>query len=291
MTWKRLSCYNRQSNEYWGEDKMGILDRFFKKRKKSHEPLIVFGLCGPIGVGAHKSGEAYYWTASVILRAWREENGTQLHTDKIRLEKRCDEEGVHELQNCLKGNMIFRAKVRMSEEGLELLELLQAPCRDEQLEAYLASEKRESAETADAVQVSALEKEEKKTVTQEVNEPQKEMKDKVTFGREEIAVAGSNDAAVHLFYKLKKRPVGWRNDAVKAIVDEFVPAYNESHGKTKKLTKTAAKEGMHLVSLTLAEDGSEHFTFHFTLDLDQKVVHLQADGTLSNEITECQWES
>ena len=119
MTWKRVSCYNRQSNEYWGEDKMGILDRFFKKRKKSHEPLIVFGLCGPIGVGAHKSGEAYYWTASVILHAWREENGTQLHTDKIRLEKRCDEEGVHELQNCLKGNMIFRAKVRMSEEGLE----------------------------------------------------------------------------------------------------------------------------------------------------------------------------
>ena len=35
MTWKRLSCYNRQSNEYWGEDKMGILDRFFKKERKA----------------------------------------------------------------------------------------------------------------------------------------------------------------------------------------------------------------------------------------------------------------
>ena len=53
---------------------MGLFDRLFKKREKqNYRPLIIYGLCGPVGLGAHKSGEAQYWRASIILRAWKEE--------------------------------------------------------------------------------------------------------------------------------------------------------------------------------------------------------------------------
>ena len=89
---------------------MGLFDRLFKKREKqNYRPLIIYGLCGPVGLGAHKSGEAQYWRASIILRAWKEEGSDVLHEEKIRLEKSCDEEGVHVLQAQLRKNAIFHA--------------------------------------------------------------------------------------------------------------------------------------------------------------------------------------
>ena len=128
---------------------MGLFDRLIKrKQKQNYKPLVIYGLCGPVGVGAHKSGEARYWTASIILRAWKEEGSEALHEEKIRLEKTCDEDGVHALQEQLRKNAIFHAKVRMSEQGLELLELLEPDCDEPQLAALRGVQEDARTETA-----------------------------------------------------------------------------------------------------------------------------------------------
>lgn len=244
---------------------MRFLDRIFgKKQSQYQQPLIVYGLCGPIGVGAHKSGEAFYWTASVILSAWHEENSEEVHVEKIRLEKESDEDGVHALQQQLKANTIFHAKVRPCEAGLELLELLDPDCEDALLQQYVPKELPQ-----------------KKTVKNEGT---------LTFGKEEILLKQTGEEAMHLFYKLKKRQAGWRNDAIKCIGDTFVSEYNESQEKENKLTRKELGEIIQLQTITLSEDGKDAFVFHFQMKRNGKAYHFHVKGTISNGFSDCQWE-
>lgn len=252
---------------------MGFLDRLFGKKQKTMQPLVIYGLCSPIGVGAHKSGEAYYWTASVILSAWRADNEEEVHVEKIHMEKECDEEGVHALQAQLKGSTIFHARVRRSESGFELLELLEVPCEDEQLERLVP---KETAKTLEAVEEEAVQKVETE-------------KETVVFGKEEITLNGSGEEATHLFYQLKKRQVGWRSDALKLAADHFVPTYNERLEKGKKLTKKEIKENSILHSITLSEDGGDAFTFHFIFSKGDKQISLDVSGTIAKGMSECRW--
>lgn len=240
-----------------------FLGKLFGKKQQTYQPLIICGLCGPIGVGAHKSGEAYYWTASVILSAWREEGSEEVHVEKIRLEKECDQEGVHQLQQQLKGNTIFLARVRPCEEGFELLELLQCPYDDELLRPWMAKE--------------------------ETNHTVEKPADTFAFGKEEVTLKGNNEEAMHLFYKLKKRQAGWRSDGVKKIADVFVPAFNEKQEKGKRLTKKEVNEQIVLRSITLNEEGKDAFVFHFTFNKDGKTYHFFVDGTISGGIQTCRW--
>ncbi len=258
------ACYN-EKEEYWGEFMIKFIGQFFTKKQKTYRPLIIYGLCGPIGVGAHKSGDAYYWTASVILAAWHEEGSEEIHEEKIRLEKECDQEGVLSLQQQLTGNTIFQARVRPSEEGFELLELLQSPCEDALLQT---------------LQPKELKKEE--AVDDKSN--------LFVFGKEEIQVEENSEEAMHLFYKLKKRQAGWRSAAVKQIADTFVPAFNERQEKGKHLTKKEFNEKVVLRSISLSEDGSDTFVFHFAFDKDGTSYEYHVSGSISKGIQDCRWK-
>lgn len=252
--------------KYRGETKMGFLDRLFGKKQKNYQPLVIYGLCGPIGVGAHKSGEAFYWTASVILQAWKEEGSDELHTEKIHLEKECDEEGVRALQQQLSGHTIFHARVRRGEGGFELLELLEAPCEEAQLQQLVPEQPKRNEQEPSAQPAGTL-----------------------TFGKEEIELNTDSEEAMHLFYKLKKRQAGWRSDAVKLVTDTFVPAYNEAKEKGKKLTKKEVREQILLHAITLSEDGSDAFTFHFTFEKEGEKMQLDVSGSVSKGMIDCQW--
>lgn len=247
---------------------MGFLDRLFGKKQHNYQPLTIYGLCGPIGVGAHKSGEAFYWTASVILQAWKEEGSDEVHTEKIHLEKECDEEGVRSLQRQLSGHTIFHARVRRGEGGFELLDLLEAPCEDAQLQQLVPlPQPEEKVQTADEQPTEIC-----------------------TFGKEDVKVNTGSEEAMQLFQKLQKRPVGWRADAVKLITDTFVPAYNATQEKGKKLTKKEVREQIRLHSITLSEDGSDTFLFHFTFEQAGQQRSLDVSGSVSKGMIDCRWD-
>lgn len=241
-----------------------FISQFFTKKQNTYRPFIIYGLCGPIGVGAHKSGDAYYWTASVILVAWHEEGSEEIHEEKIRLEKECDQEGVLSLQQQLVGNTIFQARVRPSEEGFELLELLQSPCEDALLQTLLPKERK------------------KETLVEKSNLS--------IFGKEEVRIEENSEEAMHLYYKLKKRQAGWRSAAVKQIADTFVPAFNERQEKGKHLTKKEFNEGVVLRSISLSEDGSDTFVFHFDFEKDGITYEYHVSGSISKGIEDCHWK-
>ena len=216
---------------------MGLFDRLIKrKQKQNYKPLVIYGLCGPVGVGAHKSGEARYWTASIILRAWKEEGSEALHEEKIRLEKTCDEDGVHALQEQLRKNAIFHAKVRMSEQGLELLELLEPDCDEPQLAALRGVQEDARTETA---------------VDPEVAEGRCRIQ---TFAKEKTRVyfEGKQEEGIRILHAMQKRQVGWYNDAVNYAADRAVPKYNETlRSGERKLTKKAFREQVRLAKIVI----------------------------------------
>ena len=227
---------------------MGLFDRLFKKREKqNYRPLIIYGLCGPVGLGAHKSGEAQYWRASIILRAWKEEGSDVLHEEKIRLEKSCDEEGVHALQEQLRKNAIFHAKVRISEQGFELLELIENDCSEPQLEALRG---------ADAPQANVRMSEEEDA---EVAEGRCRIQ---TFAkaRTRVYCEGKQEEGIRILHAMQKRQVGWYNDAVNYAADRAVPKFNAAlpNGE-KKLTKKAFREQVRLQKIVISDN--ERFVF------------------------------
>ena len=227
---------------------MGLFDRLFKKREKqNYRPLIIYGLCGPVGLGAHKSGEAQYWRASIILRAWKEEGSDVLHEEKIRLEKSCDEEGVHALQEQLRKNAIFHAKVRISEQGFELLELIENDCSEPQLEALRG---------ADAPQADVRMSEEEEA---EVAEGRCRIQ---TFAkaRTKVYFEGKQEEGIRILHAMQKRQVGWYNDAVNCAADRAVPKFNAAlpNGE-KKLTKKAFREQVRLQKIVISDN--ERFVF------------------------------
>lgn len=227
---------------------MGLFDRLFKKREKqNYRPLIIYGLCGPVGLGAHKSGEAQYWRASIILRAWKEEGSDVLHEEKIRLEKSCDEEGVHVLQAQLRKNAIFHAKVRISEQGFELLELIENDCSEPQLEALRGA-------AAPQADVRMSEEEEA-----EVAEGRCRIQ---TFAkaRTKVYFEGKQEEGIRILHAMQKRQVGWYNDAVNYAADRAVPKFNAAlpNGE-KKLTKKAFREQVRLQKIVISDN--ERFVF------------------------------
>ncbi len=236
---------------------MGLFDRLIKrKQKQNYKPLVIYGLCGPVGVGAHKSGEARYWTASIILRAWKEEGSEALHEEKIRLEKTCDEDGVHALQEQLRKNAIFHAKVRMSEQGLELLELLEPDCDEPQLAALRGVQEDARTETA---------------VDPEVAEGRCRIQ---TFAKEKTRLyfEGKQEEGIRILHAMQKRQVGWYNDAVNYAADRAVPKYNETlRSGERKLTKKAFREQVRLAKIVISDN--ERFVFWLdTTDLVKDAV-------------------
>lgn len=248
--------------------KMGLFDRLIKrKQKQNYKPLVIYGLCGPVGVGAHKSGEARYWTASIILRAWKEEGSEALHEEKIRLEKTCDEDGVHALQEQLRKNAIFHAKVRMSEQGLELLELLEPDCDEPQLAALRGVQEDARTETA---------------VDPEVAEGRCRIQ---TFAKEKTRVyfEGKQEEGIRILHAMQKRQVGWYNDAVNYAADRAVPKYNETlRSGERKLTKKAFREQVRLAKIVISDN--ERFVFWLdTTDLVKDAV-IGVSGSLQGGI-------
>ena len=156
-------------------------------------------------LGAHKSGEARYWTASIILRAWKEEGSETLHEEKIRLEKTCDEDGVHALQEQLRKNAIFHAKVRMSEQGLELLELLEPDCMSRSWRHCAACKKMHAQKSGPGGRGRAL-----------PHPDIRQREDKVYF-------EGKQEEGIRILHAMQKRQVGWYNDAVNYAADRAVP--------------------------------------------------------------------
>ncbi|MEI3147176.1 MAG: hypothetical protein V8T10_04155 [Merdibacter sp.] len=126
-------------------------------------------------------------------------------TKKIRLEKSCDEEGVHALQEQLK-NAIFHAKVRISEQGFELLELIENDCSEPQLEALRG---------ADAPQANVRMSEEEDAEVAEVLCIQ-------TFAkaRTRVYFEGKQEEGIRILHAMQKRQVGWYNDAVNYAADK-----------------------------------------------------------------------
>lgn len=143
-----------------------------------------------------------------------------LHEEKIRLEKSCDEEGVHALQEQLRKNAIFHAKVRISEQGFELLELIENDCSEPQLEALRG---------ADAPQADVRMSEEEEA---EVAEGRCRIQ---TFAkaRTKVYFEGKQEEGIRILHAMQKRQVGWYNDAVN---------YAGGHGRAE-IQRRAAQRG------------------------------------------------
>ena len=161
---------------------------------------------------------------------------------------------------------ILREWLDRSPQNRELLELLEAPCEEAQLQQLVPEQPKRNEQEPSAQPAGTL-----------------------TFGKEEIELNTDSEEAMHLFYKLKKRQAGWRSDAVKLVTDTFVPAYNEAKEKGKKLTKKEVREQILLHAITLSEDGSDAFTFHFTFEKEGEKVQLDVSGSVSKGMIDCQW--
>ena len=178
---------------------------------------------------------------------WKEEGSDVLHEEKIRLEKSCDEEGVHVLQAQLRKNAIFHAKVRISEQGFELLELIENDCSEPQLEALRG---------ADAPQADVRMSEEEEA---EVAEGRCRIQ---TFAkaRTKVYFEGKQEEGIRILHAMQKRQVGWYNDAVNYAADRAVPKFNAAlpNGE-KKLTKKAFREQVRLQKIVISDN--ERFVF------------------------------
>lgn len=274
-----------------GVKRMGLFDQLKRQKAKQggQRPMMIYGLCGPLGVGAHKSGEARYWWASVLLKAWQEEGGA-LREEKIRLEKACDEEGVHALQQQLLPGTIFHARVRFHENGLELLDLLETDCAHAQLQPIKARmDLPKTAVRAASPQTNIRPAAEERTQPAQTDitelarhrETLEFAKGMVEIRYEKRGPAYIEDCQTTL-RRLMHRQNGWKADALQYAANAFLPFVQEANPK-QKWTKKGFKEQLRLERIDVLEKGN----FVFYLDAGSLLADRQLFiiGSLEEKFT------
>lgn len=98
----------------------------------------IAAVTGMLGVGAGKAGKDIMWTASIELIAWRSLSSNEsVNIKEVRLQWLVDDEEWRKSKDILEKNTVVRLQVRMSENSMMLVKILDKEYRDDELEAIL----------------------------------------------------------------------------------------------------------------------------------------------------------
>ncbi len=107
------------------------------------EELDVLAVTGASGFSGAKAGKEEFWTASMPLTAWMEEDSPDIRRGEFQLTTLCDDRLLEYLRTRTPRDFIIRFRARASEDGKSLLLLnIPEPGFDPDLKAILEEQKK-----------------------------------------------------------------------------------------------------------------------------------------------------
>lgn len=107
------------------------------------EELDILALTGPASFYSKQNPETSLWESGILLTAWLEEDGEEMHQEPTTLVAMTDERLMSVLRQRMPANFILKLKARLSLDGTRLLVAdLPAPGFDPDLKALLEEQKK-----------------------------------------------------------------------------------------------------------------------------------------------------
>ncbi|WP_313800360.1 DUF2262 domain-containing protein [Cytobacillus sp.] len=101
------------------------------------EVIEIAAVTGASGIGAGRAGGAKLWNASIPLIAWKNVLSNETKLEELRLEWQVNDEEWEQSKNILKKDTVVRLLVRMAENSMMLVKVLETAYKDDELEMIL----------------------------------------------------------------------------------------------------------------------------------------------------------
>lgn len=103
----------------------------------TEDVIEIAAVTGASGIGAGRAGGAKLWNASIPLIAWKNVLSNETKIEELRLEWQVNDEEWEQSKDILKKNTVVRLLVRIAENSMMLVEVLEIAYKDDELEMIL----------------------------------------------------------------------------------------------------------------------------------------------------------
>lgn len=214
------------------------------------EELDILALTGPASFYSNQNPETGLWESGILLTAWLEEAGEEIHQDPTALVAMTDERLMSVLRQRMPSNFILKLKARLSLDGTRLLVAdLPAPGFDPDLKALLEAQKKPV--TFESEDLGTF------TLHRSIGwfETEAEWLDQsilITFDQE-----GDQNASLTILRTLLADPAGWDQRLRSCAADHLLDLANQCAAEDEEeISREQFLETIQLESIQAGENGS-----------------------------------